>query len=103
VKRKPTDPRALARKAAERAALRALRRARLTAAKQGVELSDWEGEFLGSVEERVKTYGRAFGDPEKGAAGQALSIMQTVKLKEIAAKATGEKPARRFGRKPKQD
>jgi hypothetical protein len=103
VRDKPTDLRTLARKAAERAALRALRRARLTAAKQGVELSDWEGEFLGSVEERVKTYGRAFGDPEKGTAGQALSIMQTVKLKEIAAKATGEKPARRFGRKPKPD
>ena len=99
---KPTDPKAAQRKAAERAALRALRRARLTAAKQGVDLSDWEGEFLGSVEARVKTYGRAFGDPEKGAPGQALSIMQTVKLKEIAVKASGEKPApRRFGRKPK--
>jgi hypothetical protein len=53
----------------------------------GVDLSAWEGEFLGSVEERVKTYGRAFGDPEKGAAGAALSVMQTVKLKEISAKA----------------
>ena len=41
--------------------------------------------------ERVKTYGRAFGDPEKGAPGQALSAMQAVKLKEIAAKAKGEK------------
>ncbi len=59
--------------------------------KAGVKLSDWEGEFLGSVSERVKTYGRAFGDPEKGAPGQALSAMQHVKLKEIAAKAKGEK------------
>jgi hypothetical protein len=100
VRRRPTDPRTAAKKAAERAALRALRRARLTAAKQGVELSDWEGEFLGSVEDRVKTYGRAFGDPEKGGPGQALSVLQTVKLKEIAAKASGEKrPPRRFGRK----
>ena len=50
----------------------------------------------------MKTFGRAFGDPEKGAPGQALSIMQTVKQKEIAVKASGEKPApRRFGRKPK--
>ncbi len=60
----------------------------------GVELSPWEGEFLGSVEDRVKTYGRAFGDPEKGAAGEALSMLQTVKLKEISAKAKGDKPRR---------
>ena len=69
----------------------------------GVELSDWEGEFLGSVEDRLKTYGRAFGDPEKGGAGQALSVLQTVKLKEITAKAKGEKkPMKRkpFGRRP---
>jgi hypothetical protein len=67
-----------------------------------VALSEWEGEFLGSVEERIKTFGRAFGDPEKGAAGEALSMLQTVKLKEISAKAKGEarKPwaARKAGR-----
>jgi hypothetical protein len=103
VRRKPIDPAAAAKKAAQRAALRALRRARLAAAKAGVELSDWEGEFLGSVEDRVKTYGRAFGDPEKGPAGQALSALQAVKLKEIAAKASGERkpPPRRFRRGPK--
>ncbi|HRD28196.1 MAG TPA: hypothetical protein PLO65_07845 [Caulobacter sp.] len=87
---------------ARRAALNALRRARRTADKAGVDLSDWEGEFLGSVEDRLKTYGRAFGDPEKGAAGQALSVLQTVKLKEITAKARGEKsPMKRgaFGRR----
>jgi len=76
---------------AKRAALNALKRARRTADKLGVELSEWEGEFLGSVTDRLKTYGRAFGDPEKGAPGQALSALQTVKLKEIAAKAKGEK------------
>jgi hypothetical protein len=64
----------------------------------GRHLSDWEGEFLGSVADRVKTYGRAFGDPEKGAPGEALSVMQTVKLKEIAAKAKGEKKG--LARKP---
>jgi hypothetical protein len=37
----PTDPRA----AAKRAALRALKKARRTADKEGVELSSWEGEF----------------------------------------------------------
>ena len=70
----------------------------------GVELSEWEGEFLGSVAERVATYGRAFGDPEKGAPGAALSARQGVKLKEIVAKAKGEpraQPKRRgFARKP---
>ena len=71
--------------------LNALKRVRRQADRADVKLSDWEGEFLGSVEERVKTYGRAFGDPEKGAAGEALSVLQAVKLKEIAAKAKGEK------------
>jgi hypothetical protein len=94
LKRKAPDLKAQARKAA----LNALRRARRTADKAGVELSEWEGEFLGSVEDRIKTYGRAFGDPEKGAAGQALSALQTVKLKEIAAKAKGEKTPMPRGR-----
>ena len=85
--RKPPDRKAQA----KRAALNALKRARRLAERAGVKLSDWEGEFLGSVETRVKTFGRAFGDPEKGAPGQALSALQTVKLKEIAAKAKGEK------------
>ena len=87
MKRNPPDLKAQA----KRAALNALKRARRSADKLGVELSEWEGEFLGSVEDRLKTYGRAFGDPEKGAAGQALSMMQAVKLKEITAKAKGEK------------
>lgn len=94
MKRKPPDFKAQA----KRAALNALKRARRTADKAGIELSDWEGEFLTSVEERIKTYGRAFGDPEKGGPGEAFSVMQTVKLKEISAKAKGEK--RQFGRKP---
>ena len=63
-----------------------------------MELSDWEGECLGSVEDRIKTFGRAFGDPEKGAPGQALSMLQAVKLKEIAVKAKGGKKP--MARKP---
>ena len=97
MKRTPPDPK----QQAKRAALNALRKAKRMASRAGVKLSDWEGEFLGSVEERVKTYGRAFGDPEKGARGQALSMMQAVKLNEIVVKAKGgdkhkDKP-RRFG------
>lgn len=85
--RNPPDRKAQA----KRAALNALKRVRRQADRADVKLSDWEGEFLGSVEDRVKTYGRAFGDPEKGAPGEALSAMQAVKLKEIAAKAKGDK------------
>jgi len=105
LKRGPPDRKAQA----QRAALNALKRAQRTADKAGVKLSDWEGEFLESVTERVKTYGRAFADPEKGGAGEAFSVMQHIKLKEIVAKAKGETkppPARRgFKRRaaPKPD
>lgn len=96
MKRSPPDPKAQA----KRAALNALRRARRAALKAGVDLSDWEGEFLGSVEQRVETFGRAFADPEKGAPGRALSQRQTIKLKEISAKAQGKALRRPLGRKP---
>ena len=86
------------REAAKRSALNAVKRARRSAEKAGVSLSDWEGEFLDSVGERIREHGRAFADPEKGAPGQALSAMQGRKLKEITAKAKGE--PRRFGRRP---
>lgn len=104
VKRKPPpSPFEAQRAAAKRAALNALKRARRSAEKAGVSLSEWEGEFLDSVSERVKTHGRAFADPEKGAPGQALSAMQGRKLKEIARKAKGEKAKTRWGRKPAGD
>ena len=99
-KRKVPDQRAQA----KRAALNALKRARRAAEQAVVALSEWEGEFLGSVAERVASYGRAFADPEKGAPGAALSSRQGVKLKEIVAKASGKpraQPKRRgFARKP---
>jgi hypothetical protein len=86
--KKPVDHRA----AAQKATIRALAKAKRLADRAGVKLSEWEDEFLGSVTERVKTYGRAFADPEKGDPRAPLSMMQAVKLKEIAAKAKGEKP-----------
>ena len=94
MKRAPPDRRAQA----SRAALNALKRAQRAADKAGVDLSAWEGEFLGSVAERVSTYGRAFADPEKGAPGAALSSRQGLKLKEIVAKAKG-KPRSDFRRR----
>ena len=94
MKRTPPNPK----EQAKRQALNALRKAQRIAARAGVKLSDWEGEFLGSVEQRVKTYGRAFGDPEKGGPGQALSMLQVVKLKEIVGKAKGKDKSKRFGK-----
>lgn len=95
---KPADSKAKA----KRAALKALRRARRAAENSTVPLSEWEGEFLGSVEGRVETYGRAFTDPEKGPPGASLSLLQSVKLKEIEAKARGKrKPRRGFGQAPR--
>lgn len=91
---KPPDPKEQAKKAA----LNALKRARRAAEKSGVELSEWEGEFLTSVAQRVETYGRAFADPEKGARGQALSGNQAIKLKEIARKAKGEQRPMKRGK-----
>ena len=102
-KKKLPSPWDQQREAAKRAALNALKRARRSAEKAGVSLSEWEGEFLDSVSDRVKTHGRAFADPEKGAPGQALSAMQGRKLKEITAKANGEAPKRRWARKPKDE
>ena len=89
IKRSPQSPFEAERKAAQRAAVNALKRAKRAAEKAGVQLSEWEGGFLDSVSERVKTHGRAFADPEKGAPGQALSAMQGRKLKEITKKAKG--------------
>lgn len=93
---KPPNPK----EQAKRAALNALKRARRAAEKAGVELSEWEGEFLTSVAQRVETYGRAFADPEKGARGQALSGNQAIKLKEIVAKAKGGGKDAKGARKP---
>ena len=95
----PVSPFEAEREAARRKALNALKRAKRAADKAGIALSDWEGEFIEGVSERIQTYGRAFGDPEKGAPGQALSSMQGRKLKEITAKANGEAPKPRWGRR----
>ncbi len=74
-------------------ALRRLERARKAAEEAGSpdrELSEWEGEFLGSLEERLETFGSAFSDPDKGNTEEALSVRQALKLKEIEKKAKGK-------------
>jgi hypothetical protein len=82
-------------KQAKRAALRALKKARRQAEASGAKLSNWEDEFLVSVEARVEKFGRAFGDPEKGGMDSSLSVRQAVKVKEIAAKAKPRSLTRR--------
>ena len=67
-----------------------LKKAERVAIKSGVDLTPWEDDFLSDVSMRVKTYGRAFADPDKGAPGHALSMMQAHKLRQILAKAKGE-------------
>jgi len=56
-----------------------------------VDYSKWETEFLGEVDKRLEKYGSAFANLSKGRKEDALSALQTVKLKEIAAKARGKK------------
>ena len=55
-----------------------------------VDYSAWENEFLHEVDQRLEKYGSAFHDLSKGRKDEALSNLQTVKLKEIAAKARGK-------------
>ena len=55
-----------------------------------VDYSQWESEFLAEVDQRLEKYGSAFHDLSKGRKEEALSNLQTVKLKEIAAKARGK-------------
>ena len=75
----------------KRKALRKIRKAAMLAEQGlGPPLSDWEKQFLEEVEERIETYGSAFHDPEKGAADEALSSLQYIKLREIDKKARGK-------------
>jgi hypothetical protein len=56
------------------------------------ELTDWEAEFMASVEQRLNEYGSAYADPTLGEDGEALSRLQIAKLKEIEKKAKGKGP-----------
>ena len=57
---------------------------------EGVDYSAWEKEFLGEVDKRLDKYGSAFNILSKGRGEDALSTLQNVKLREIAAKARGK-------------
>jgi len=80
-----------------RKALRRLARAKRAAEQSDTpdnQLSEWEDEFIGSLEERLDKFGSAFNDPDKGNLDDALSARQSLKLREIEKKAKGK------GRKP---
>jgi hypothetical protein len=69
--------------------------------REGADYSQWENEFLGEVGQRLEKYGSAFHNLAKGRPEDALSNLQTQKLKEIAAKASG-KPRKGFQNKKPQ-
>ena len=60
-------------------------------------LTEWEAEFLGSVEERLTKFGSAFADPDKGQLSAPLSLRQGLKVRQISKKgeADGDKKPRR--------
>ncbi|MEL6363833.1 MAG: hypothetical protein AAFR11_03205 [Pseudomonadota bacterium] len=89
----PEEMKAKRERTRARKSARDLRRVRKLAAEVGEEASDWEAEFLNSLDERLDKYGTAFRDFEKGAPGDALSRLQQQKLKEIAAKSKEVKNA----------
>lgn len=45
--------------------------------------TEWEGDLLNDLKERLTEHGRAFGDPEKGDLAQPLSVLQAYKINEI--------------------
>lgn len=79
---------------------KAQRAIRALAATPEEALSDWEKAFLGALDGRLETYGSAFADLSKGAPDEALSRLQAIKLKEIAAKARGKPRKPLQARKP---
>lgn len=74
-------------KSLSKQAVQYVKRARKSVISNGGELSEWEDEFLTSIEERLEKYGRAFADPDLGAMNAPLSLRQGLKVKEIGKKA----------------
>jgi phosphoglycerate-specific signal transduction histidine kinase len=83
-RQKDKNEKARARRA--RSAQRKLKKAKQDLEKLG-EITDWEEEFVDSVDERIEKYGAAFQDREKGAASEALSNLQKQVLAQMRRKA----------------
>ena len=69
-----------------RSVQRKLKKAKLELEKLG-EITDWEEEFVESVDERIEKYGSAFNDREKGGASEAISNKQKQVLAQMRRKA----------------
>ncbi len=85
-------------------ALSALKRAADKAKLSEEGLTEWEAEFLGSVEERLTKFGSAFADPDKGQLSAPLSMRQGLKVRQISKKGETEadqKPRTGFKAKDK--
>ena len=85
-----------------KAALRKLRRIQdeIEQNPDALDLTDWEREFIDSVEDRINEFGSAFYDSEKGGVDESLSYLQKKIVSQLKQKAKG-KPRRGFGtRKP---
>lgn len=85
----PDTEKARLRKA--KAALRKLRRIQddIENNPDALELTDWEREFIDSVEDRINEFGSAFYDPEKGGIDEALSFLQKKIVSQLKQKAKG--------------
>ncbi len=68
-----------------RTAQRKLKKARADLEALG-EITDWEDEFIASVDERLDKYGTAFADPSLGGFSEALSNRQKQVLAQMRRK-----------------
>lgn len=82
-KQKIKDQKARVRRA--RNAQRKLKKAR-TELEALDEITDWEDEFIASVDERLEKFDSAFADPSLGGFGQALSNKQQQVLAQMRKK-----------------
>ena len=83
-----------------RKALRKLRKAKQRAEAEGIDLSDWEAEFVEGVEERLEKYGSAFADLSLGGQEEALSNAQAEILRQLDKKSRGKSSGGFTTRKP---
>lgn len=83
-----------------RKALRKLRKAADRAKTEGIELTDWEQEFVEGVDERLTKYGSAFNDPNLGGTDDALSRAQSEILRQLDKKSRGKGGSSFKQRKP---
>lgn len=83
-----------------RKALRKLRKAAERAELEGIELTDWEQEFIEGVDERLTKYGSAFADLSKGGSEEALSNAQSEILRQLDKKSRGKSVGGFKQRKP---